>query len=186
MRTILAATACLTLLAACSDGGADTDGADTDGDGAITSEEVAAEAATGDDVTMRAGQWEHRIEFTELDMPGVPENMQGMVKQNMGGAGITTTTCLTEEEANRPKPDFFGSEDHQNCTYEEFDRTGNRMTLRMTCDTGNGGTAKVAMEGEFGEERFTLSMDNRISGTPAGDIAMQGTVTGTRIGDCPG
>ena len=179
MRTILAATTCLALLAACSDGGADADG-----DGTITNEEMAAEAASGGEVKMRAGQWEHTVEFTELEMPGVPANMQDMVKQNMG-SGVTTTSCMTEEEANQPNADFFGGEGNDDCTYEEFDRTGNRMTLRMTCDAGNGGTAKVAMDGEFNAESFTLNMDNQVSGTPAGDVNMKGTVSGRRIGDCP-
>lgn len=179
MRTIIAATASLALLAACSEGGADTDG-----DGTITQDEVAAEKASGDTINMRAGQWEHTVQFTELDMPGVPENMQGMVKQQMG-SGITTTSCMTEEEANRPDADFFGGEGNDDCTYEEFDRSGNKLTLRMTCDAGDGGTAKVAMDGEFNAESFTLTMDNRISGTQAGDINMKGTVSGKRIGDCP-
>lgn len=179
MRTIIAATASIALLAACSDGGADTDG-----DGTITGEEMAAEAASGDGVKMRAGQWEHTVQFTDLEMPGVPEEMQGMVKQNMG-SGITTTSCMTEEEANRPDADFFGGEGNEDCTYEEFDRTGNKMKLRMTCDAGDGGTAKVAMDGEFNAESFTLTMDNQVSGTQAGAINMKGTVTGKRIGDCP-
>ncbi len=179
MRTIIAASACLALLAACSDGGADTDG-----DGEITQEEMVAEAASGGDVKLRPGQWEHTVEFTELDMPGVPANMQDMVKQQMG-SGITTTTCMTEEEANRPSADFFGGEGNDDCTYEEFDRSGNKMTLRMTCDAGQGGTAKVAMDGEFAADSFTLTMDNKVTGTQAGDVTMKGTVTGKRIGDCP-
>ena len=179
MRTTIAATACLTLLA-CSDGGADADG-----DGTITGEEMAAEAASGGDVTMRAGQWEHTFEFTELDAPGVPESMKGILSDH-AGQKVTTTSCLTQEEANRPSPDFFGSEENENCTYEEFDRSGNTMTLRMTCETDQGGTTKVAMDGEFGEESFTLAMDNTLSGTPAGEIRMKGTVTGKRLGDCPG
>ena len=179
MRTIFAASACLALLAACSDGGADADN-----DGTITSEEVAAEAASGGDITMRAGQWEHTIEFTELDMPGVPAGMQDMLKQQMG-SGVTTTTCMTQEEAEKPNADFFGGEGQDNCTYEEFDRSGNKMTLRMTCDAGNGGTAKVAMDGEFGADSFSLSMDNTMSGGPTGDVTMKGTVSGRRLGDCP-
>ena len=179
MRTIIAATACLTLLAACSDGGADADG-----DGTITNEEMAAEAASGGDIAMRPGQWEHTIEFTDFDMPGLPENMKGTMSQHMGQK-VTTTSCMTQEEAERPNADFFGGQDNEDCTYEEFDVSGGNMTLRMTCKAGEGGTAKVAMDGEFGAESFTLTMDNQVSGTPAGDMSMKGTVTGRRIGDCP-
>lgn len=180
MRTILAASACLALLAACSD-----NGADADNDGTITKEEVVAEAASGGgDITMRAGQWEHTVEFTEIDLPGVPDNMKDMVRQNMGGK-VTSTSCMTQEEAEKPDADFFGGEGQDDCTYEEFDRSGNKMKLRMTCDAGNGGTAKVAMDGEFGADRFTLKMDNTVSGGQMGDVKMKGTISGRRLGDCP-
>ena len=180
MRTIIAASACLALLAACSDGGADTDG-----DGEITSEEMAAEAASGGEMKMRAGQWENTIEFTEFDIPGVPASMKQMMAEQLGSA-ITTKSCITQEEVDKPDAGFFGGEKNDNCTYEEFDRSGDRMSLKMTCAMDGGGTTKVAMDGEFSEESFTLTMDNTMSGTQAGDVTMKGTVSGKRIGDCPG
>ncbi|KPM18430.1 DUF3617 domain-containing protein [Citromicrobium bathyomarinum] len=184
MRTILAASACLALLAACSDGASDN--ADkADADGKLTSEEMASEvAAAGDEITMRPGQWENTIEFTEFDIPGVPEKMKDFMTKQMGSA-MTTTSCLTQEEADRPNAGFFGGEKNDNCTYDKFDHAGGNLTLRMTCATDEGGTAKIAMDGKFGDESFTLTMDNRISGTRAGDVTMKGTVTGKRIGDCP-
>ena len=179
MRTLIAASACLALLSACSDGGADSDG-----DGAITSEEMAAEAASGGEMAMRPGQWENTIEFTEFDIPGVPAGMKDMIAEQMGSA-ITSKSCITQEEAERPSAGFFGGEQNDNCTYDEFDRSGDSLTLRMTCATGDGGTAKIAMDGEFADESFTLAMDNRISGTQSGDVTIKGKVTGRRIGDCP-
>lgn len=169
-------------LAACSDGGTD---ADTDADGAIASEDMAAEAVSGEGTTLRAGEWENTIEFTEFDIPGVPAAMKDMIAGQMGQS-ITTTSCITQADADRPDADFFGGEKNENCTYEEYDRSGDSLTLRMTCATDEGGTAQIAMDGDFGEESFTLTMDNRISGTQAGDVTMKGTVSGRRIGDCPG
>tara|TARA_B100000678_G_scaffold287671_2_gene294680 strand:- start:342 stop:905 length:564 start_codon:yes stop_codon:yes gene_type:complete len=180
VRTIIAASACLALLAACSDGGADTDG-----DGNITKEEVAAEAASGGEVKIQPGQWENTIEFTEFDIPGVPENMKDMIAGQLGKS-ITTKSCITQEEADKPNAGFFGGEKNDNCTYQEFDRSGDKLKLRMTCKTDDGGTAKVAMDGAFAKDKFTLTMDQKISGTPAGDVSMKGTVTGKRIGDCAG
>ena len=179
MKHVIFACAAAALVAGCSDSGS----ADADGDGTITQEEVAAEMAEGPAVAMRAGKWEQTVEFTELDLPGVPEGMQDMVKGQVG-SGVTVNNCLTEEEANRPKPDFFGSENQQNCTYQEFDRSGNRMTLRMTCDAGQGGTATIAMQGQFAADSFELDIDNTVSGTPMGDMSMKGTVSGRRVGDC--
>ncbi|MBB3033905.1 DUF3617 domain-containing protein [Alteriqipengyuania lutimaris] len=180
MRTMLFITTAAFALAACSDGGADADK-----DGTITGEEMAAEASSGESIRMRAGEWENTIEVTEFDIPGVPENMKDMIAGQMGQS-ITSTSCITAEEADQPDASFFGGERNDDCKYEEFDRTANKLTLRMTCATGDGGTAKVAMDGEFGEDSFTLSMDNTVSGTPGGDVTMKGTVSGRRIGDCPG
>ncbi|GAB5350086.1 DUF3617 domain-containing protein [Alteriqipengyuania sp. 357] len=180
MRTIIAASACLALLSACSDGGADSNG-----DGEITGEETAAEAASGGEMKMRAGQWENTIEFTELDMPGVPASVKEMIAGQMGQS-ITTTSCITQEEADQPDAGFFGGDKKDNCTYDEFDRSGDSLTLRMTCAGDNGGTAKIAMDGAFDEDNFTLTMDSTITGTETGEVTMKGKVTGTRIGDCPG
>ncbi|MEL7738349.1 DUF3617 domain-containing protein [Citromicrobium bathyomarinum] len=186
MRTLLAASACLALLAACSDGASDTPGsADANGDGDISSEEVAAEVASaGDAITMRPGQWENTIEFTEFDIPGVPANVKDMMAKQMGSS-VTTKSCLTQEDADRPNADFFGGDKNENCTYDTFDHSGGKLTLRMTCKTDDGGTAKIAMDGAFADESFTLTMDHRISGTQTGDVTMKGRITGKRIGDCP-
>ncbi|WP_461496265.1 DUF3617 domain-containing protein [Pyruvatibacter sp.] len=170
------------VLAACSDGGTD---AEADADATTTGEDMAAEAPSGDGVRLRAGEWENTIEFTEFDIPGVPAAMKDMIAGQMGQS-ITTTSCITQEEADQPDADFFGGEKNENCSYEEYDRSGDSLTLRMTCATDGGGTATIAMDGEFGEESFTLTMDNTVSGTQAGDVSMKGTVTGRRLGDCPG
>ena len=169
------------LLAGCGDSG----GADANADGEITGEEMAAEAASGDAVKIRAGEWENTIEFTEFDIPGVPANMQDMIAGQMGKS-ITTTSCITQDEADKPDAEFFGGEKNENCDYEEFDRTGNKLKLRMTCTTDDGGTAKVAMDGDFGGDSFTMTMANTISGSQAGDVTMKGKITGRRIGDCSG
>ncbi|NCP19901.1 MAG: DUF3617 domain-containing protein [Erythrobacter sp.] len=169
------------LLAGCGDSGT----ADADGDGAVTSQDSSAGAASGEGVTLRAGEWENTIEFTEFDIPGVPAGMKDMIAREMGQS-FTTTSCITQDEADRPNADFFGGEKNDNCTYDEYDRSGGNLKLRMTCTTGEGGTAKIAMDGEFDEDRFALTMDNTIAGTQAGDVSMKGTVTGKRVGDCAG
>tara|TARA_B100000678_G_scaffold245480_1_gene217914 strand:- start:1226 stop:1768 length:543 start_codon:yes stop_codon:yes gene_type:complete len=180
MRTIIAASACLALLAGCSDGDADADG-----DGEITSKEVAAEAASGGEIKMRAGEWENTIEFTEFDIPGVPEGVKEMIAGQMGKS-ITATSCLTQDEVDKPDAGFFGGEKNDDCTYDEFDRSGGKLKLRMTCNTDEGGSAKIAMDGKFEKDSFTMTMANVISGSKDGDVTMKGKITGKRIGDCAG
>ena len=131
MRIIIAATAGLALLTACSDGGAEAD-AGADGDVAVAEEDAVVDAAADDAVQLRAGQWENTIEFTEFDVPGVPQSMKDMLARQMGQS-ITTKACITQDQAEKPDAGFFGGEKNENCTYDTFDRTGNNLSLRMTC-----------------------------------------------------
>ncbi|WP_394728552.1 DUF3617 domain-containing protein [Altererythrobacter sp. GH1-8] len=173
------------LLAAC---GSDNGTADADGDGVISADEMRDEMADGSNGKMRPGQWEQTMTITEFDVPGMPEEMKGMMSGQLGQT-ITMSHCLTEDEAAKTDADFFAGEGQENCEFQEFDRSGNRMTLRMTCSTPEGGTAKIAMDGEFSEDSYSLTMDNQvtgISGMPGGEMKMKGQMSAKRIGDCAG
>ena len=166
------------MLAACSNGGADADG-----DGRITAQEARAEMESGPEVKMRPGEWENSIQFTELDLQGMPEEMQGMVK-GMLGQKITDTTCRTDEESAQLDEEFFKNTQNGECTTQEFDRSGNSLKVRMTCTPPTGGEAKVAVDGTFGEEEFRMTMTSDADGGELGAISMKGEITGRRIGDC--
>ena len=97
-----------------------------------------------------------------------------------------TPSKFTQEEADKPDAGFFNGEKNDDCTYDEFDRSGGKLTLRMTCDTDEGGSAKIAMDGKFGRDSFTMTMSNVVSGSENGDVTMKGTISGKRIGDCAG
>jgi len=171
------------LLTAC---GSDTGTADADGDGVISPEEMRAEMADGSNVEMQPGQWEQTMTITEFDMPGMPDELKGMMDTQLGQT-MTFKTCLTEEDAKKQDADFFAGEGMENCEFQEFDRSGNTMNLRMTCSTPDGGTAKVSMDGEFGAQAYTLTMDNEVSlGQSMGGqtMTMKGTMSASRIGDC--
>lgn len=177
-----AVTMAAVLVAGCGDSGT----ADADGDGVISESEMRAEMASGDNVEMRPGQWEQTMTITEFDIPGMPEEAKGMFSGQMGRS-FTVTTCLTEEQVRNQTADMYAGEGQENCEFQEFDRSGGKMTLRMTCRTAEGGTAKVAMDGEFGADSYTLTLDNQVSGIPGmpGEgMSMKGTMEAKRIGDC--
>ncbi len=102
ITSILVVSASL-MLAACGDSG----GADADRDGEITKAEVIAEMADGSPVAMRPGQWEQTFEFTEVDLPGMPEEAKEMMQRQMGSS-FTTRACLSEADVEQPDPEFFG------------------------------------------------------------------------------
>lgn len=176
----LAATAFPLFLLACSDGGADADG-----DGTITGDEMAREMRQGPEVAMEPGRWEQSLSFSELDMPGAPAQLKGVMEQNMG-AKVTTDTCLTEDQVGRPDADFFAGKGRDNCEYQEFDRSGNHIKLRMTCEDEGGATNQIAMEGDFSPTAYTFDMAVDVKGGAAGPMSMKGTIAAKRIGECAG
>ncbi len=180
MRVIYLAAAALVLLGGCSSGS--DNGADTDGDGEITRAEMAIEVSDASTASLQPGMWEQTIEFTEMNMPGMPQNMQEMMRGQMGS--MTMRHCLTAEDVARPDADFFGGEGQENCSYEEFDMSGDRMKVRMTCEGGEGSMVHIGMDGAMHGDNYTLNIDNRVSGMPGGDMTMKGTFTARRIGEC--
>ena len=109
--------------------------------------------------------------------------MGDMMKNRMPSS-MTVNHCLSEEDVKEPNANFFGGDDSGNCTYQEFDRSGNTMKIRMTCTPQEGMMSTVAMDGEFSSDSFTMTMDNTTTGSPMGDVVMKGTITGRRVGDC--
>lgn len=184
MRRIAIVALAAGLVTACGDSGT----ADADGDGVISQDEMRAEIESGDNVEMRAGQWEQTMTITEFDIPGMPEEMKGMFESQIGQT-MTFKHCLSEEDVANNQAEMFAAEGQENCEFQEFDRSGSNMTLRMTCSTPDGGTAKIAMDGTFGADSYSLTMDNTVSGIPGmpGDgMSMKGTMEAKRIGDCAG
>ncbi len=178
MKKIIMPVAMIGLIAGCSDSGADADG-----DGTITQEEVVAEMKDGGAINMKAGKWEVTNQFTTFEAPGVPEDMMGMIKQQMG-KGTTISTCLTEEDVANPGADFFGNDEDDGCEFTEFNRSGNSMKIAVACDPGQGMKVESAMDGSYSSESYEMDIDAKMSGSPMGDISMKGKVTGKYVGAC--
>ena len=166
------------LVSGCADSGADADG-----DGTITQEEVAAEMNDGGAINMKAGKWEVTNQFTTFEAPGVPENMMGMIKQQMG-KGTTVSTCLTEEDVANPGADFLGNDEEDGCEFTEFNRSGNSMKIVVSCEPGDGMKVESAMDGSYSSDSYEMDIDAKMSGTPMGEIMMKGKVTGKYLGAC--
>ena len=132
---------------------------------------------------MKPGEWEQTFEVSELELPNMPEEMKGMMG-GMARSAFTVSSCLNEEDLASPDADFFSMDGQENCTFEEFERLGNRMNIKMTCDAEEGGKAKISMQGEFEDDAYSLEMENRITGMPIGDMTMKGRVMARRLGDC--
>jgi hypothetical protein len=177
-KLIITAVAALAL-AACSD-----KGADTDGDGKITDAEAKAEMGSGGKMAMKPGQWEVKISFDKIEAPGMPANLQGKMKEQLG-SGMTQRSCLTQEQVDKPGGDFFGAPAEANCTFDDLSRSGDAMKVAMTCKPAGNVVVKSKMDGKFAAETYTMNIEQSTEGTPMGAVKMTGKIEGKRVGECP-
>jgi hypothetical protein len=170
------------LLAAC---GGD---ADTNDDGAVSGEEVAAEAAGA--IKPQPGQYRTSYEMLEFNMPGAPDAVKQQMQAQMGGAAEVAkpiTSCLTPEQAAANGPEQMAKNMAEgNCTVARFDVSGGSISADMQCTVANGTTNHVLMDGQMTATSSTMTMTNDMDLQGAGKVQIKSRITSERIGDCPG
>jgi hypothetical protein len=151
-----------------------------------SAEEVANQlaAAGSSDQFVRPGKWQSRIQIEKFEMPGAPpeaaEAMRGMQRNAQ-----VHESCLTPEEAKRPKEDFFagGSKD---CRYDHFTMGNGKLDAVMKCST-RGIAQTMAMQGTYSPDSYQMRMTMKADAGPvAGGMNMQMRVDAKRIGECDG
>ncbi|MEO5972814.1 MAG: DUF3617 domain-containing protein [Sphingomicrobium sp.] len=150
-------------------------------------EEVAekvAEAGAGTNF-IRAGKWSSTVTMEEVSAPGMPPELAERMKGATGaGAGKTYESCLTEEEAKRPKEDFFAGKNNQ-CRYDHFTMGDGKIDAKMRCAQG-GMNQVMEMAGTYSPERYQMRMATKMEGTggPIEGMTMKMRVDAQRIGAC--
>jgi hypothetical protein len=170
--------ACAALLAAC----------DTDPEVSArnaTAEEVAEEVADagGSDSFVRPGKWQSRVTIEKFELPGAPPEAAAAMR-NMHERAQVHESCLTPEQARRPKEDFFAGAG-KNCRYQRFDMGGGKLDAVMQC-TGEGAAQTMTMAGTYGpdEYRMRMTMEAKAGSGPPGAMTMTMRVDAKRIGEC--
>lgn len=142
---------------------------------------VAAKVAAAD-VTPLPGRWEVRMQIKTFDIPGIPAEMKGMMQKQMGKLQ-SVATCLTPEEAAKPRGEFFqpGNDD---CTYNNFSMEGGRIDASMAC-TQQGMTQDMRMQGTYSEDAYDIAIQTKgeMQGKP---MSMEMAITSRRVGECRG
>lgn len=166
------------LLAAC---GGD---ADTDGDGAVSGEEVAAEASGM--IQPRPGQYRVALELMEFDVPGMPESAKAQMQQIFSsGLAEGNTFCMTEADAaENGAEQMVRNLAESDCTMNTFDVAGNTVSAEMQC-LENGAASTVKIDGQMSAEASTMTMEREGDVPNVGKTRMKMKVTSERIGDCP-
>lgn len=148
-------------------------------------EEVANQvaAATSDEGNfIKPGKWLSKMTVEELSAPGMPKEFADRMKSAMGQAR-ESESCLTEEEAKKPKEDFFAGRDNQ-CRYDHFKMGGGKIDAKMRC--AQGGTAQVmAMDGSYSPDSYNMRMSTTTEGKgPTGGMTMRMRIDAKRVGEC--
>jgi Protein of unknown function (DUF3617) len=178
MRNLLTTGMLVAVLTACSGG------ADQNNDGKISADEASKEMASGGAMKMKPGMWETTISFSNLEAKGMPDAAKKQMLAAMG-KGVTVKSCLTKEQVEKPGSEFFGTPKEANCDYQQLDRSGNNMKIAMTCKPDGKTVVTSTMDGSFSDESYSMTMQQKTSGTPMGDMDMSGKIEGKRLGDCP-
>lgn len=179
MRKFLILGAAALAISACSD-----TGADADGDGKVSDKEASAEMAKGGSMMMQPGEWETKVTFSKVEGKSLPPQAAKMMKEQMA-KGVTTKSCMTKEQSEKPSSDFFGAPPEANCTFDDLNRSGADMEVAMTCKPSPAMTIKSKMKGNFGKTSYTMNIEQSTAGSPMGEIQMAGKIEGKRLGDCP-
>ena len=154
-------------LASCSDMSADKDG-----NGIIDSEERAAEMDYDAFIPMKAGEWETRFVFTDINVPTLGKSQKRQIMDEVAKS-TSSRTCLTEAEAKKPGADFFGGSGAEKCVYKAFDVSGQKVRMKLSC----------GMEG-MGRTEFKYASKVDVRLPMIGKVKMTGNATGKYVGAC--
>lgn len=145
-------------------------------------EEVAAKVAKAD-LRPTPGRYEVKLTLQKMEMPGMPKEVQSMMKQQVGKVQ-TSMSCLTKEEADKADGEFFKPKNESGCKYKKFEMGGGTIEADMTCEQ-SGMTQNMRMSGTYGKEAYAMTMD--AEGKMQGQsMAMTMAVEANRVGECDG
>ena len=180
MKMVIIPIACLLLIACNREPEVDARNASV--------EEVAEKVrtATRDEMFVRPGKWQSQVTIEEISMPGMPpemaQQMKAMISQREKQG---SEQCLTEEDARRPKEEFFAGKANNACRYDRFQMGSGKIDATMRCQA-KGVTQIMEMDGTYSAESYTMRMATRNDGgqAGAGGMEMRMRVESKRIGEC--
>ena len=153
-----------------------------------TGEEVAAKVkASGIDTQfVSPGHWQTTMTIREMAIPGLPPEMAEKMKAHMG-QGKSFESCLTPEQAKKPKEDFF-AKGNGNCRYDRFSMGNGKIDAVMQCKSG-GGERTMTMNGTYSPDAYHMavaSTGSDRSDSPIAAMTMKMEMDAKRTGECTG
>jgi hypothetical protein len=137
---------------------------------------------------VRPGLWESKITIEQLDLPGMPPEMAGKMKQMMAqNQPQAIKNCLTPEDVKKPKEDFFAGQ-NKGCRYDRFTMGGGKIDAVMRCG-GEQGAQVMEMAGTYSPDAYRMQMSNKVEAAAKGAqgaMAMRLRIDARRVGECSG
>ena len=179
MRSAALLLACALPLVACNKG------PEVHEDNASVAEVSNKVAQAGGAATfVRPGRWESNVTIEEMTMPGMSKEAATHM-QSLQGRVQTNASCLTPEDAKKPKEDFFAG-NNKSCRYEHFDMEGGKIDALMKC-ASEGSSNEMTLVGNYTPDTYNMRMTmNAKSASRADGMTMKMRVDAKRVGECKG
>ena len=140
-------------------------------------------------VSLQPGNWQTSVTFSNIEVPGIPEQQAAAMRQQMGRPQ-TRANCITPAQAANPMGDIMG-QPRRGCTFVKNTFAGGVIDVAANCTAPNQGQAQLAMTGSYTANTINaqIRMEARPpQGTQGGPqmVRMSGTVSSRRVGECAG
>ena len=175
MRSLILAAVAILALAAC----------DKPDKGPKSMEQAKAEAAQLE--RPDPGQYKQTTRITKFEVPGAPPEMVAQIRKMMEGQGGNLEYCLSKAETEKGFAEMFKKGAQGDCTYDRFDASANTIDAVMTCKAGEGGSARMTMNGTVSStgSKVKVNVEQKNDKSPMGNANIAMELETRRIGDCP-
>ena len=133
------------------------------------------------------GQYKQTTKITKFEVPGAPPEMVAQIRKMMEGQGGNLEYCLSKADTEKGFAEMFKKGTQGDCTYDRFDASANTIDAIMTCKAGEGGTAKMTMNGTVSStgSKVNVNVEQKNDKSPMGNANIAMELETKRIGDCP-
>ena len=108
-----------------------------------------AAACSGSSVSLQPGQWETTMQFSSIEVPGIPEAQLAPMRAAMGQPQ-THSECMTPEQAANPAGNMLNQGGTGgNCQFSENTFSGGTIRVHGTCQQPGRGSAQMTLDGSY-------------------------------------
>ena len=128
------------------------------------------------------GLWKAEVDIREMNMPGLPAEYAGKMKQQMAMKDSDLNSgCLTSDDIK--KRTLFGVD--KSCTFDHFTMGEGKIDIQMVCHREDS-TQTMNMSGSYTPTSYSMDMAMNATGGGQNGMTMKVHVDSHRVGECTG